>query len=99
MEEEGEYAILMENMQYALKEVQAFNFYSNLIHQIQDKPGTISDIFRDINSSCVIPMVIYGLGRIQYSYAARFQLTMALLLREVPGLKINHEIIICCDDC
>ncbi|KAJ0981316.1 hypothetical protein J5N97_009571 [Dioscorea zingiberensis] len=45
-----------------------------------------------------MPMVIYGLGSIQCSYAARFQLAYALLLREVAELKIDREITICCDD-
>lgn len=98
MEEDHEYTVLMEDIQYALKEVRGFNFYSRLIHQIQKKPKIISYIFRDITDSCVIPMVIYGLGRIQYSYAARFQLALALLLREAPGLKIDPEITICCDN-
>lgn len=37
MEEDHEYTVLMEDIQYALKEVRGFNFYSRLIHQIKKK--------------------------------------------------------------
>ena len=98
MEENHEFTVLMQDVQYALKEVRRFNFYSSFIRQIQEKPKIMSNIFRNITSSCAVPMVIYGLGRIQYSYAARFQLALALLLREIPGLEIDREITICCDN-
>ncbi|KAJ0981313.1 hypothetical protein J5N97_009568 [Dioscorea zingiberensis] len=81
------------------EEVRASNFYRNLVEQIQEKPDIIfSNLSHNIGSTNVMPMVIYGLGSIQCSYAARFQLAYALLLREVAELKIDREITICCDD-
>ena len=82
MEEDNEYTILTEDMRYALKVVRAFNFFNSFIQQIQEKPKEMSKIFKNVSGSHAIPMVIYGLGRIQYSYAARFQPALALLLRE-----------------
>ncbi|KAJ0981169.1 hypothetical protein J5N97_009424 [Dioscorea zingiberensis] len=95
MEEDREYAVLMEDMQYCLHDVRRSNFYANLVHQIQDKPD---QIFSNLTATGVVPVVVYGIGSIQYSYAAKFQLSLALLLREVEGINIHKEITICCDD-
>lgn len=62
MEENHEYTVLMEDIQYALKEIHGFNYYNRLVNQIQEKLVVIPDIFRNVIGSCTIPMVIYGLG-------------------------------------
>lgn len=92
MEVDGEYTALMKDMDYALEQVRASKFLADLINQIQEKPEIVSS-FKGR------PMVVYGLGSIQFNYAAKFQLSLALLLREVMALEIQKDqITICCDD-
>ncbi|KAH7679980.1 Ribonuclease H-like protein [Dioscorea alata] len=91
MEADREYAALYEGMQYAVEHVRASKFFTDLIIQIQENTEMVSN-FKGA------PLVVYGLGSLQYNHAAKFHLSLALLLREVTGLQIQKEITICCDD-
>ncbi|KAJ0980526.1 hypothetical protein J5N97_008781 [Dioscorea zingiberensis] len=102
MELEGdnhEYNTLMEGIKYAVEEVRGSDLYNYLVDKIDQAKVPEMINVPDYLGGHAMPMVIYGLGSIQYSYAARFQLAFAVLLREVTGLKIDRDrVTICCDD-
>ncbi|XP_038971889.1 protein SENSITIVITY TO RED LIGHT REDUCED 1-like [Phoenix dactylifera] len=85
MDSDDVYLELRRQLDFSKKVVERSEIYSKLTDQLTNNTAVKCSIARVLGSHNQLPMVIYELGSIQYSWPSRICLSLALLLKENSG--------------